>query len=503
MNSVAYGTSGSQQVGFGDSGALLWSGTASSAVNLDGSVAFGNSGSQQVGFGQGFESGRRHALLWSGTASSVVDLNPSGFIWSEGFAISGNQQVGYGYTIATGLDPHALLWSGTASSAVDLTPSGFTWTAAQGTSGTQQVGVGNGHALLWSGTASSAVDLNPSGFGVSYGQGISGNQQVGWGYGPATGNDYHALLWSGTADSAVDLNPIGLEGSYGFAISGGQQVGAGWGPPTGNNTHALLWSGTANSVVDLHSFLSSDYSASYAEGIDTNGNIVGMAIYIPTGSYHAMLWTRLPESVVLCNDPGQCGAVVTYSTGASVMCIPASGSLFPVGTNTVTCTSTNPPGTYTFAVTVKDCEPPVVSCKPVHKPSDKKNGKPDKDSERDQDSDGFYQLLGRDNCDPNPRLYIQDSASGFLAGPFASGDIVQITKKHGRQDSDDAKDSKGSKNTRPPVVPIIHLQGNGLLYGADASGNVGASVLCKVHPGHDDYTRKNEPALVNTSATED
>jgi len=501
--SYGYGISGSQQVGFGFAPAtgpyphaLLWSGTASSAVDLppsgfEISYASGNSGSQQVGYGLrvGYATGlNSHALLWSGTASSAVDLNPSGFYDSYAYGIYGSQQVGVGYAPEFGGN-HALLWSGTASSAVDLNPSGFTGSVGNGISGGQQAGFGWApatgnypHALLWSGTASSAADLNPSGFTESYSFGNSGSQQVGVGW--AAGGFAHALLWSGTASSAVDLNPSGFIESYAFGISGNHQVGYGSGS-AGNHdhAHALLWSGTASSAVDLGSLLSSDYSYSVAQGIDANGNVVGYAYYLPTGRPHAILWTVLPESVVICNDPGQSGAVVTYSTGASVTCSPASGSFFPVGTNTVICTSANPRSSYTFTITVKDCEAPVVSCRAVHKSSGNRNAEADKDSEREEDPDGLFQLLGHDNCDSSPRLYLQDSASGFLAGPFANGDIVKITKKHGRQDLDDAKDSKNARN---PIVAHIGLEGNGLLYGVDASGNVGASVLCSVRPGHDD-----------------
>ena len=456
------------------------------------SYGYGISGSQQVGFGFAPATGPYpHALLWSGTASSAVDLPPSGFEISYASGNSGSQQVGYGLRVgyATGLNSHALLWSGTASSAVDLNPSGFTGSVGNGISGGQQAGFGWApatgnypHALLWSGTASSAADLNPSGFTESYSFGNSGSQQVGVGW--AAGGFAHALLWSGTASSAVDLNPSGFIESYAFGISGNHQVGYGSGS-AGNHdhAHALLWSGTASSAVDLGSLLSSDYSYSVAQGIDANGNVVGYAYYLPTGRPHAILWTVLPESVVICNDPGQSGAVVTYSTGASVTCSPASGSFFPVGTNTVICTSANPRSSYTFTITVKDCEAPVVSCRAVHKSSGNRNAEADKDSEREEDPDGLFQLLGHDNCDSSPRLYLQDSASGFLAGPFANGDIVKITKKHGRQDLDDAKDSKNARN---PIVAHIGLEGNGLLYGVDASGNVGASVLCSVRPGHDD-----------------
>ncbi|MGD0770937.1 MAG: hypothetical protein ABSB42_22365 [Tepidisphaeraceae bacterium] len=150
--SAAFGTNGTQQVGYGyGSGtgnsdhALLWSGSAGSAVdlnptNLNGittSVAWGTNGAQQVGYGLGYISGTgdfSHALLWSGTAGSAVDLNPtdfSGIASSFAFGTNGTQQVGYGAGSGTGNNSHALLWSGSAGSAVDLQtllPSSGSWT---------------------------------------------------------------------------------------------------------------------------------------------------------------------------------------------------------------------------------------------------------------------------------------------------------------------------------------------------------------------------------------
>jgi len=47
------------------------------------SGAYGFSGSQQVGAGTGPVTGNQlHALLWSGSASSAVDLNPADFTGS-------------------------------------------------------------------------------------------------------------------------------------------------------------------------------------------------------------------------------------------------------------------------------------------------------------------------------------------------------------------------------------------------------------------------------------
>lgn len=66
-----------------------------------------------------------------------------------------------------------------------------------------------------------------------------------------------------------------------------------------------------------------------------------------------------PEDVVVANDPGECGADVAFATPAGATCDYASGSFFPVGTTTVTCTA----GALScdFNVTVNDEEGPAVS----------------------------------------------------------------------------------------------------------------------------------------------
>ncbi|HJQ26377.1 MAG TPA: HYR domain-containing protein [Blastocatellia bacterium] len=84
-----------------------------------------------------------------------------------------------------------------------------------------------------------------------------------------------------------------------------------------------------------------------------------------------------PANITTSNDPNQCGAVVNYpaptTTGScgTVTCSPASGSFFPKGTTTVTCTATGggdllaPAGggpSCSFTVTVNDTQPPTITC---------------------------------------------------------------------------------------------------------------------------------------------
>jgi len=76
-----------------------------------------------------------------------------------------------------------------------------------------------------------------------------------------------------------------------------------------------------------------------------------------------------PAGVVAPNTTNQCQAVVTYSAPTSngngdcgtVSCTPASGSSFPVGTTTVTCTS-QAGASCSFPVTVNDTQAPSITC---------------------------------------------------------------------------------------------------------------------------------------------
>ncbi len=81
-----------------------------------------------------------------------------------------------------------------------------------------------------------------------------------------------------------------------------------------------------------------------------------------------------PANIVVDNDAGLCQATVNYPPPqtsdncpgqVAVLCAPASGSAFPVGTSTVKCIATDASGnkdSCTFTITVNDAEPPRAFC---------------------------------------------------------------------------------------------------------------------------------------------
>lgn len=119
--STAYGVCGNEQVGAASTTlnpdplhAVLWHGSTFSAVHLypDESAAIATNGTNQVGW---FKSGidlHHHAALWSGSASSLVDLNgllPAGFTQSEALSIDAAGTV-FGIARDSSNAVHAVAW---------------------------------------------------------------------------------------------------------------------------------------------------------------------------------------------------------------------------------------------------------------------------------------------------------------------------------------------------------------------------------------------------------
>jgi hypothetical protein len=185
-----------------------------------------------------------------------------------------------------------------------------------------------------------------------------------------------------------------------------------------------------------------------------------------------------PPNITVCNDTGVCSAVVRFvpvatdNCGvASIVSTPPSGSVFPKGTTTVTCTATDPSGNQascTFTVTVNDCAPPAVECVPTVNPAGTTVPAAGTNPKSGQNPDGFYQLVASDNCDgTNVAIYVKDSAEGpcggaFSAGPYAPGTRVKLTQSPGRA---------GVKPMAGVIVAHIQTVGEPVLVVTDSSGN--------------------------------
>jgi hypothetical protein len=268
-------------------------------------------GTQEGGYGIVSSSGMQDALLWTGSAASAIDLSPTnltGFGSTSVGGVGGGEQVGIGLLGSTATR-HALLWKGSSASAVDLEPTvltGFTNSQAENTDGTYQVGEafgasgqGSEHAMMWNGTAASAVDLQSTKLGLtgSSAVAVTNGEEVGYGYSSTTNGE--ALVWHGTAASAVNLNPTNL-GSVTYSVAAGtngsQEVGSA--EHSGGHLFATLWFGTANSAVNLQSLLPSSgvWQGSEADTIDSAGNVWGTAggTYNGVTESFAVEWSPVP-----------------------------------------------------------------------------------------------------------------------------------------------------------------------------------------------------------------
>lgn len=109
---------------------------------------------------------------------------------------------------------------------------------------------------------------------------------------------------------------------------------------------------------------------------DAAGNSVTCSFTVTVTDNQFPVFTSCPANITVNNDPGICGAIVTWTAPAVTDNCPgtslvqtagfASGSVFPVGVSTITYTATDAAGNVTlcsFTVTVNDNQPPVfVSC---------------------------------------------------------------------------------------------------------------------------------------------
>jgi hypothetical protein len=120
---------------------------------------------------------------------------------------------------------------------------------------------------------------------------------------------------------------------------------------------------------------------------------------------------------------------------------------------TLAATGATSPILYDLTVTPCDNFPPVTDCSFVQSAAHR-----------------ITTLTVVDNCDPNPKVYVKDSASGFVAGPFTSGNKVLIRKNPNQ--------APFSRSGPAPYKATIQLKGDPQVYGVDANGNQSVPSAC-------------------------
>lgn len=122
-----------------------------------------------------------------------------------------------------------------------------------------------------------------------------------------------------------------------------------------------------------------------------------------------------PANITVSNDPNQCGAVVNYpapttSGCGTTTCSPASGSFFPVGTTTVTCTTSDGPSC-AFTISVIDTQPPSITC-----PTNLTTVAPPECPTGQSATTTFQAPMASDNCPGVVTVCTPPSGSNFPVG---------------------------------------------------------------------------------------
>jgi hypothetical protein len=172
------------------------------------------------------------------------------------------------------------------------------------------------------------------------------------------------------------------------------------------------------------------------------------------------------------------GAVITYPATATdnvdgpltPTCTPPSGSQFALGTTPVSCTATDAAGNTgsdTATMRVVDTTPPTARCAPTGNPADH--------TPPATNPDGFYQIGATDLVDTAVDIYIHDTASSAVFGPYPAGTSIKLVQAPGV-----------TPNVKPGTGSIdykVTLKGDAVIVGVDNFGNASAGVTCLVPPG--------------------
>ncbi len=117
-------------------------------------------------------------------------------------------------------------------------------------------------------------------------------------------------------------------------------------------------------------------------------------------------------------------------------------------------------------------KPPTAACTPTTNPGGKTIPGQNASPKAGQNPDGYYQLLGVDPDSPAPAIFVGDTGSSFVAGPYAPGTKVKITQAPGTT----PRAQPGPRD----IAAHIFLNGDARVYAVDNEGLPSTEVICYV-----------------------
>ncbi|MFI7599076.1 vWA domain-containing protein [Actinoplanes sp. NPDC049681] len=118
------------------------------------------------------------------------------------------------------------------------------------------------------------------------------------------------------------------------------------------------------------------------------------------------------------------------------------------------------------SIKVNDVTPPVASCVPGTNPAG--------NTPASTNPDGFYTIGSTDLIDTAVDVYIHDTASAAVFGPYPSGTRIKLVQAPG-----------ATPNVKPGTGTVdfkVTLKGDASIVGIDDAHNTSAAVLCTVPP---------------------
>ena len=236
--------------------------------------------------------------------------------------------------------------------------------------------VSNVNGVVWNGTATLNAENNW--WGCNYGPGATGTGCAGTanGLGGTGSANIDADPWLALKITAAP-NTIGLGGMSNLTAdltlnSANLDTSGSGNIPNGTPVSFAGVSGTVlpTNTTTTTGKASSVFTATVAAAGSASTTVDAQTVSTPISISQAPTIT-CPGNIVKSNDPNQCGADVTFAVTAggiptpTTVCNPVSGSFFPRGTTTVTCTASNgiqPNATCNFTVTINDTQPPIIAC---------------------------------------------------------------------------------------------------------------------------------------------